>query len=210
MDGQMRTGPSWLGWVLLGGGMAAVAVLAYRSATMPQRGNRDDAPGHTARRWQWGGMAVDGYAVTIARPRAELYDFWRRFGNLSQVMEAVEDVTETEDEARWTIRAPMGGTVEIMTRVVTDRPDEVIAWQSVEGSEIETSGKVMFTDAPAGRGTVVTAIIAWTPPYGLAGQLVAKVSGRDPAAQTRHELKRLKMLMETGEIATADSHLATE
>lgn len=204
MDGRSR-----LGWVLLGGGVAAVAVLAYRNATAVPRGNQDDAPGRTARRWRWGGMAVDGYSVTITRPRPELYAFWRRFQNLPQVMENVESVSESGEEARWTIRAPMDRTVEVVTRVVTDRPDEVIAWASVEGSEIETSGKVMFADHPGGRGTVVTAIIAWNPPFGMLGQLVAKVAGREPAAQSRHELKRFKMLMETGEIATAQSRVAT-
>ncbi|RZA12274.1 MAG: hypothetical protein EOP02_30560, partial [Proteobacteria bacterium] len=32
---------------------------------------------------------------------------------------------------------------------------EQIGWRSVEGSQIETRGKVSFADAPEGRGTVV-------------------------------------------------------
>ncbi|MFD2104528.1 SRPBCC family protein [Tabrizicola soli] len=191
-----------LGWLILGGGIAAVAVLAWQSA-QPPRGNRDSAPGRTARRTRWGEYAVTGHSVTIARPRAELYAFWRRFANLPQFMANLDSVAEEEGLTRWTIRAPMGRTVEVRTRIVTDQPGEVIAWRSVEGSEIDTSGKVMFADAPAGRGTVVTAIIAWDPPFGALGQMVARASGRAPGVQSRHELKRFKMLMETGEIATA-------
>jgi uncharacterized membrane protein len=86
---------------------------------------------------------------------------------------------------------------------VTDRTDEVVAWRSVEGSQIDTSGKVTFADAPEGRGTIVTAIIAYDPPFGGLGQIVAKIAKREPALQLRQELKRFKMLMETGEIATA-------
>lgn len=190
------------GWVILGGGVAALAVLAYVNAGRP-RGNQDSAPGHAARRWRWGGYAVEAYTVTIARPRSELYAFWRRFQNLPQVMENVDTITEDGDTTRWTIRAPMGQTVEVATRIVTDRPDELIAWSAVEGSQIDTSGKVMFADAPGGRGTQVTAIIAWDPPFGPLGQLIAKATARAPAMQARHELKRLKMLMETGEIATS-------
>lgn len=195
-------GKSRVGWVILGGGIAALAVYAYANAGQ-NRGNRDSAPGHTARRWRWGDYAVEAYTVTIARPRSELYAFWRRFQNLPQVMENVDSITEDGETTTWTIRAPMGQTVQVQTRIVTDQPDEVIAWRSVEGSEIDTSGKIMFTDAPAGRGTTVTALIAWNPPFGPLGQIVAKAAGREPAIQARHELKRFKMLMETGEIATA-------
>jgi uncharacterized membrane protein len=64
---------------------------------------------------------------------------------------------------------------------------------------------VKFRDAPGGRGTEVEAIIAWVPPGGDLGRLVAGLFQKDPLVQGRRELKRLKMLMETGEIA--DSRL---
>ncbi len=60
----------------------------------------------------------------------------------------------------------------------------------------------MFRDAPGGRGTIVTAIVAYKPPMGLLGQTVAKLFQAEPSVQARRDLKRLKMLLETGEIAT--------
>ena len=38
---------------------------------------------------------------------------------------------------------------------------------------------------------------------GEVGKAVAKLFQREPSVQARHDLKRLKMLMETGEIATS-------
>jgi uncharacterized membrane protein len=93
--------------------------------------------------------------------------------------------------------------VRIETVVSEDRPDELVAWRSVEGSDVESRGRVAFRDAPADRGAEVEAIIAYKPPAGEVGRWIAKLFGREPQVQGRRELKRFKMLMETGEIATA-------
>jgi uncharacterized membrane protein len=93
--------------------------------------------------------------------------------------------------------------VRIETEIVADRKGEEIAWRSTEGSEIDTEGKIEFRDAPAGRGTEVTAIVAYVPPMGELGRWVASAFQKEPSIQGRRELKRLKMLLETGEIATS-------
>ena len=72
-----------------------------------------------------------------------------------------------------------------------------------DGTEIETSGKVRFEDAPGERGTRVSLVMAYDPPAGALGRAVAKLFLREPQVQARHDLKRFKMLMETGEIATS-------
>ncbi|MGR3321507.1 MAG: SRPBCC family protein, partial [Pseudooceanicola sp.] len=75
--------------------------------------------------------------------------------------------------------------------------------RSGEGAEIDTEGKVMFRDAPGDRSTEVEAIVAYDPPAGEAGRLIAKLFQREPRVQGRREMKRFKMFMETGEVATA-------
>ena len=47
------------------------------------------------------------------------------------------------------------------------------------------------------------AIIAYVPPGGRVGQIIAKLFQAEPAIQGRRDLKRLKMLLETGEVATS-------
>ena len=98
---------------------------------------------------------------------------------------------------------PAGVDVRVDTEVVSDTPGAEIAWRSIESSQIDTEGKVSFRDAPGNRGTEVEAIIAYDPPAGELGRWIAKIFQAEPALQGRRDLKRFKMLMETGEIATS-------
>jgi uncharacterized membrane protein len=174
------------------------------------RANRvGSAPARTARHVDFGRYAVTGRTVTISRPRSELYAFWRDFANLPRFMENVKSIKPAgEGRSRWTVKGPFDRPVTLETEISEDRPDELIAWQSVGGSDIDAKGRVTFRDGPAGRGTLVEAIIAYQPPAGDLGRHIAKLFGREPGVQARRELKRFKMLMETGEIADARFHHA--
>ena len=197
-----------------GGGAAALAGLAVAvggvalGAFLSQRHSKErggDAPDYTHRQAK-GDLELVGRTVTIRKPKKELYDFWRDFTNLPKVMDNLESIkVHDEDKTRstWVIRAPAGQTVDVETKVTEDTEGEVIAWSSVEGSDITTNGRVEFTDAPGNRGTRVSLIMSYDPPAGAVGKVIAKLFMREPQVQARHDLKRLKMLMETGEIATS-------
>lgn len=179
------------------GGLAFGAFLTQR-----RKGGGDDAPLYT-RKSPDSDNAILGRTVTIRKPRAELYEFWRDFGNLPQFMENLESIRSEGDHRVWTIKAPAGRTVDVRTEVSEDTQNKRIAWRSVEGSDIETSGSVEFADAPGDRGTRVTLVMSYDPPAGELGRAIAKLFMREPEVQARHDLKRFKMLMETGEIATS-------
>ncbi len=193
-------------------GLGALAGLAAYSMLVPaqdrHRGERaqrhpDDAPGRSAKKARFGDMAVTGRSVTINRDRSEIFAFCRDFANLPRYMENIQAVTENGDGAQsWTIRAPLGQTVKVVTRIVNEREGEQFAWRTTEDSQVEGEGKIMLRDAPGGRGTIVTSIVAYKPPLGAVGQAVAKLFQAEPQVQTRRDLKRLKMLLETGEVAT--------
>ena len=193
------------GVIAAGGAMAALALVANRKAEEARmRRPHDDAPGRTARQARFGHYAVVGKTVTIDKPRAELFAFWRDFTNLSSFMENLEEVRPAENGATtWVIKGPMDRSIDVVTKVVEEEEGELIAWRSVEGSTIDTEGRVKFRDAPGGRGTHVELIVSYKPPAGEVGRLVAKLLRREPEVQARHDLKRFKMLMETGEIATS-------
>jgi uncharacterized membrane protein len=171
----------------------------------------DDAPTRARRDDKDGELAIVGRTVTINRPKQELYDFWRDFTNLPAFMKSIDSVTiNGEKRSTWTIKAPAGQTVTIETEITRDVPGEIIAWASTEASQIKTTGSVSFSDAPGDRGTIVTADIGYEPPGGDVGRLVAKLFVAEPNIQARHELKRFKMLMEAGEIATGANTKSTD
>src|SRR3712207_2651119 len=85
-----------------------------------------------------------------------------------------------------------------------DRPNEYIAWRSLEGSDVDNSGSVRFEPAPGGRGTIVKVEINYTPPGGALGSLVAKLFGEEPGQQAQESLRTFKQLMETGEVTVSD------
>lgn len=150
------------------------------------------------------GDTLVGKTVTINRPRAELYAFWREFTNLPQFMENVVSVAPVaEGRTHWTVKAPAGKTVEWISAITEDRPGETIAWASEDGADVPNSGRIDFRDAPGGRGTWVSATILYDPPGGIISKAIAKMFQREPAIQARRDLRRFKQLMETGEIATS-------
>lgn len=197
----------WPYIVLAGVALAAipVALELKKARSRHRQAGPDSAPGYTARR-SFGDYAVVGRSVTIARPRAELFSIWRDFGDLSDFMEnldRIEPVAGSPDRNIWHIRAPAGKVVAVETRIAREVENELIAWRSTPGSDIETEGRVTFHDAPGDRGTRVSLIIAYKPPAGSIGRAFAKLTRKSPELQARHDLKRFKMLMETGEIATS-------
>jgi len=145
-----------------------------------------------------------GRTVTINRDSRELYEFWRDLRNLPLFMENIESI-DVFDEKRshWRVKGPADSTVEWDSLITEDIPGELIAWQSAEGAGVPNSGRIEFRDSGNGRGTVVSATIAYDPPAGKLGKIFAKVFQREPKIQARRDLRRFKQLMETGEIPTS-------
>jgi uncharacterized membrane protein len=152
--------------------------------------------------------SVIASVVTIKKPAQELYDFWRDFAKLGTFMENVERIDVIDDtRSHWVVKAPGDKLVEWDAIVTRDVPGKQIAWESAEGADVRNSGQVEFLDA-GDRGTVVRAVIAYDPPGGTIGKLVAKLFQREPALQSRRDLRRFKQLIETGEVATSSRTLA--
>jgi uncharacterized membrane protein len=161
----------------------------------------DDAPA-TASKHIKPDRALSAEAVTINRPAQDLYTFWRDPTNLAPIMENVASIEALgPDRSRWTVKAPAGKEVSWESVITEDIPGRSITWQSAEGADIANSGRIEFIEAGE-RGTVVRATIAYDPPGGTIGQLIAKLFQREPRIQSRRDLRRFKQLMETGEIAT--------
>jgi uncharacterized membrane protein len=139
-------------------------------------------------------------SITILKEPAELFRFWRDFKNLPRVMRHLQSVDVKSDTvSHWVASAPFGKTVEWDAEIYTERPDELIGWRSLAGSQIDTAGSVQFRRAPGNRGTEVTVTLKYDPPAGKLGAAIATVFGESADHQVKEDLRRLKQIMETGE-----------
>jgi uncharacterized membrane protein len=150
------------------------------------------------------GIRVD-QAVTIARSRPEVYRFWRSVDNLPRFMKNLESVTVLEgNRTHWKARGPAGRMVEWDAVIHNERENELIAWRSLPGSDVDHAGSVWFKDAPAGRGTEVIVELQYNPPAGTLGAIFASLWGREPSQEIQEDLHRLKALLEVGEVVTVE------
>ncbi len=143
--------------------------------------------------------------VTVNRTPEELYAFWRELENLPQIMSHLESVTElSETRSSWTAKAPLGAHVSWEAEITQDIASEIIAWRSLEGADVNNAGSVTFTALSHGRGTDLKVVLAYEPPAGKLGAVIAKLFGEEPEQQLREDLRRFKQRMETGEVATTE------
>jgi uncharacterized membrane protein len=157
--------------------------------------------------------------VCIARPRHELYAFWRDFSNLPKFMEKVRKVTEVDSiSSIWTVVGSAGSSADWEFIVTDDETDRLIAWSASGNTPLKYSGRVEFKDAApspsgaassSGAGTAatateVTATLRYEAASGLIDSLIARMSGAapaadDPAVQTRSDLLRFKEVTESSQ-----------
>jgi len=109
--------------------------------------------------------------------------------------------------SHWVARAPAGQEVEWDAEIIDERPGRRIAWRSLAESDVRHEGEVRFREAPGDRGTEVRVHIDYDPPAGKAGAAVAKLFGEEPEQQIRDDLRRLKQVLETGEVLLSDGSL---
>lgn len=155
--------------------------------------------------------------VRIARPRHELYAFWRDFSNLPKFMEKVRKVTEVDSlSSIWTVVGSAGSSADWEFIVTDDETDRLIAWSASGNTPVKYSGRVEFKDSAPSPGdasspsagsadsaaTEVTATLRYEAASSLIDSLIARMSGSapaadDPAVQTRSDLLRFKEVTES-------------
>jgi uncharacterized membrane protein len=137
-------------------------------------------------------------SITIACPADAIYSFWREFENLARFMTHVVSVTESGDTSHWVIKTASGKELEWDSRIIEDKPGEMISWQSLEGADVDNAGSVWFMPTPSGH-TRVKVAMKYSPPGGKVGAVLAKIFGDSAKDELVEDLKRLKNLLENGE-----------
>jgi len=146
--------------------------------------------------------------ITIQRAPNDVYDFWRDLTNLPQFMAHLESVEVSDRTSKWRAKGPAGTAITWDAEIVLDLPGESLAWRSVEGStHVPNRGVVRFNAAPGGRGTEVQVELKYEPPAGALGSAFAKLFGEEPSQQIAGDLRRLKQVLETGEVLHSDASI---
>jgi uncharacterized membrane protein len=142
-------------------------------------------------------------AVTINKSPMEVYEFCRRLELLPQFMNHLVSVEQhAHRRSTWTARLPVGGTVQWQAELVEDRPGEALSWRSLEGSQIQTRGRLTFTRAP-GRNMTEVRVEMQLGMFGRGPSLgLARLFARP---QVKGDLRRLKQVLETGEVLRSDA-----
>jgi uncharacterized membrane protein len=200
---------------------AAAGVAGYASGRMAGRAIL--TRGLTAHR-DGDGVRSYRHVVTIYRPLEEVYAFWRDLPSLARIAEGVIRVDDIGDRrSRWIVEGPGSSELEFIAEIVADEPERLLAWRTeawrteawrTEESPMPHEGRVEFARAPGGRGTEVRVEITHLPPareHSTGGSraiditaIVASLIGAEPDQLVRDAVRRVKQVMEAGEVIVAD------
>ena len=146
------------------------------------------------------GIRADS-SISIAVPRAVVYRFFRRLDNLPRFMAHVQAVRDIgANRSHWVVKAPAGRTVEWDAVIHNEIENEMIAWRTLPGADVDHAGSVWFKDILAGCGTEIRVELQYNPPGGWIGAALARLWGEEPSQQIHADLQRLKQILETGTV----------
>ena len=143
--------------------------------------------------------------TTIRRPAPDVFAFWRDMENLPIFMTHLDQVRVTgERTSHWSADAPFGKNLEWDAEIIDEVPSEKIVWRSTGAADVPNGGTVHFVTAPDGVSTEVHLGLVYDIPGGAIGKAVAKYFGEEPHQQIDDDLRRLKQVLETGEVVRSD------
>jgi uncharacterized membrane protein len=138
--------------------------------------------------------------IHIAAPLEDVFAFWRTFENFPKFMRNVRSVRKkAENNWHWEVAGPLGSTVQWDAETTICIPNELIAWTTTPGSQVEHAGLVHFQRE--GDGTRIQVEMGYNPPGAALGHVVASLFGADPLTEMDEDLMRLKSFFESGKPA---------
>lgn len=135
----------------------------------------------------------------VARSPSEVFAFLRNFEHfplLGGVLHSVEDFDD--GRSRWRVAARDGTLIEWNVIVTKYVPSRVIAWESVRGGPIESSGTIRFT--PVGEAsTRVSVTLHYRPLTEAAAQAFRPLVRRRPERRVLAAIGRIEAAMQQAE-----------
>lgn len=133
--------------------------------------------------------------IIVKAPVSDVYQLWANFENFPYFMKNMESVSKTGDGlSHWVMKGPLGKKLEWDARTTRLEENTRIAWNSLDGGDIKTSGQVTFTELPQGE-TEIAVTLQYVPPAGKVGELIAHLFD-DPDGKLEEDLKNFKSYAE--------------
>ncbi len=154
-----------------------------------------------ARKAGWSNAAVLSSAVTLNAARDKVYARFRDLVRWPEWATHIETVEIASDGVLHLTTSDHEERTVWKGKITEETEGALLAFAALEGAEVPVTLRFEFRDAPGGRGTEIHGVIAYEPPAGTLGLVVAKLARRAPDIDLRRDLKRFKSLIETGEIA---------
>jgi uncharacterized membrane protein len=137
--------------------------------------------------------------IQVNAPLEEVWEIWSNFEHFPRFMTHLREVRRTyKNRSHWVAAAPAGMPLEWDAIVTEWVPNESVAWKSMEGSTVDTAGRVSLTPMPNGD-IQIDVRLSYIPQAGPLGQAVTAIFGVDPERALDEDLLRLKSLLEERE-----------
>jgi uncharacterized membrane protein/osmotically-inducible protein OsmY len=136
--------------------------------------------------------------ININAPVERVYEFFTKCQNFPRFMTNVREVRQTgTGRSRWTVAGPMGMPVKWTAQITENIPNQRIAWATMPGSLVKSSGTIQFRPNQNGA-TQVEIKLLYNPIAGAMGHALARFFGADPKSEMDADLLRMKTMIETG------------
>lgn len=149
----------------------------------------------------------------VHAPIDVVYQRFSQLESFPRFMTHVKEVRRLGDEVsqrfHWRVEGPLGIPAEWEAVLTKVEPNRLLAWRSVEGSMVENAGVLRFEEEPDGM-TRMTIHLAYNPPAGAVGHVIAKLFGRDPKRLLDDDLLRFQSLVEVGKATGAAGQVTNE
>jgi uncharacterized membrane protein len=131
-------------------------------------------------------------SIEVQVPVQQAYNQWTQFEEFPKFMEGIQSVQQLDETHVQWVAEVRGESREWTTEITEQRPDEKIAWKTVDG-EVKNDGVVTFEQVGANqtRVNVQMDVEGESAAENVAGDLLGVVKG-----QVHADLERFKQLIE--------------
>lgn len=164
----------------------------YQALGVDTSEDQDDQVGVPARQ----GVKVE-QTMVIHRPASELFHFWQDLDQLPEVFQHLKKVhSNGQNRSHWVARGPFEMDIQWDAEIINRRENELLAWRSLPGGDIDTAGSVHFRSTGTPGQTEVTVSMKYNPPGGQIGAVLASWFGSGLEQLLAEDLERFQQKMQ--------------